>query len=227
MIYTISDLHLPGNMDKTMDMFGLRWQGHFEKIKEDWLNKVTDEDVVLIAGDISWAMQLAQAKADLDSIGELPGKKILIRGNHDFWWSSVSRVREQLMPDTFVLQNDAIRIGDYVFAGTRGWMESNSEEDKKIFDREEIRLRLTLDSAKRLTDENTTLIVMLHYPPVLNKAYFNRFCPILEEYGVKYCVYGHLHGVNPIEAEPVQRNGVTYILSSCDMIGFRLREVLI
>ena len=95
-IFAVSDLHLPGNMDKTMDMFGIRWQGHFEKIKEDWLNKVSDEDVVLIAGDISWAMHLEQALPDLNAIGTLPGKKILIRGNHDFWWSSVSRVREKL-----------------------------------------------------------------------------------------------------------------------------------
>ncbi|MBR6765024.1 MAG: metallophosphoesterase [Clostridia bacterium] len=226
-IYTVSDLHLPGNMDKTMDMFGLRWQGHFEKIKEDWLNKVTDDDVVLIAGDISWAMNLDQAMGDLDMIGSLPGKKLLIRGNHDFWWSSVSRVRERLKENTFVLQNDAMKIGNYVFAGTRGWMDSNSEDDKKIFQREQIRLELTLSSAKKLMDENSVLITMLHYPPVINKTKFNQFCPVMEEYGVKYCVYGHLHGVDPKEAEPIENNGITYILSSCDMIDFKLREVLI
>jgi predicted phosphohydrolase len=226
-IYTVSDLHLPGNMDKTMDMFGLRWQGHFEKIKEDWLNKVTDDDVVLIAGDISWAMNLDQAMGDLDMIGSLPGKKLLIRGNHDFWWSSVSRVRERLKENTFVLQNDAIKIGNYVFAGTRGWMDSNSEDDKKIFQREQIRLELTLSSAKKLMDENSVLITMLHYPPVINKTKFNQFCPVMEEYGVKYCVYGHLHGVDLKEAEPIENNGITYILSSCDMIDFKLREVLI
>jgi predicted phosphohydrolase len=226
-IYTVSDLHLPGNMDKTMDMFGSRWQGHFEKVKEDWLNKVTEEDVVLIAGDISWAMHLDQAQNDLDAIGALPGKKILIRGNHDFWWSSVSRVRERLKENTFVLQNDAIKIGPYVFAGTRGWMDSNSEDDKKIFQREQIRLELTLSSAKKLMDEDSTLITMLHYPPVINKNKFNPFCPVMEEFGVKYCVYGHLHGVDPAEAEIIENNGITYILSSCDMIDFRLREVLI
>ena len=91
-IFAVSDLHLPGTVDKTMDMFGLKWQGHFDKIKEDWLRKVKEEDVVLIAGDISWAMHLEQALDDLDAISKLPGKKILIRGNHDFWWSSVSRV---------------------------------------------------------------------------------------------------------------------------------------
>ena len=224
-IFAVSDLHLPGNMDKTMDMFGIRWQGHFEKIKEDWLNKVSDEDVVLIAGDISWAMHLEQALPDLDAIGSLPGKKILIRGNHDFWWSSVSRVREKLKENTFVLQNDAIKIGDYVFAGTRGWMESNTEEDKKIFAREQIRLDLTLSAAQKLMDENSTLVMMLHYPPVINKTKFNQFCPVMEMYNVKYCVYGHLHGVNHSEAETVENNGIKYILSSCDMIDFSLREI--
>ena len=224
-IFAVSDLHLPGNMDKTMDMFGIRWQGHFEKIKEDWLNKVSDEDVVLIAGDISWAMHLEQALPDLDAIGSLPGKKILIRGNHDFWWSSVSRVREKLKENTFVLQNDAIKIGDYVFAGTRGWMESNTEEDKKIFAREQIRLDLTLSAAQKLMDENSTLVMMLHYPPVINKTKFNQFCPVMEKYNVKYCVYGHLHGVNHSEAETVENNGIKYILSSCDMIDFSLREI--
>lgn len=224
-IFAVSDLHLPGNMDKTMDMFGLRWQGHFEKIKEDWKKKVSDEDVVLIAGDISWAMHLEQALPDLNAIGELPGKKLLIRGNHDFWWSSVSRVREKLTENTFVLQNDAVKIGDYVFAGTRGWMDSNTEEDKKIFAREQIRLELTLSAAQKLMDENSTLVMMLHYPPVINKTKFNQFCPVMEEYNVKYCVYGHLHGVNPIEAETVEHNGIKYILSSCDMIDFSLREI--
>lgn len=225
-IYTVSDLHLPGGMDKTMDMFGARWQGHFDKIKADWKQKVSDEDVVLIAGDISWAMHLEDAVPDLQSIGELPGKKILIRGNHDFWWSSVTKVRERLPENMFVLQNDAIKFGDYVFAGTRGWMDSDSPDDKKIFAREHIRLDLTLQAAEKLSDENSTLITMLHYPPVLNKTRFNEFCDVLDEHNVKYCVYGHLHGVNPAEAETVERNGIKYILSSCDMINFELREVI-
>lgn len=226
-IFTISDLHLPGNMDKTMDMFGARWQGHFDKIKEDWLKKVTDDDVVLIAGDISWAMHLEQAIPDLNAIGALPGKKILIRGNHDFWWSSVSRVRDKLPENMFVLQNDALKIGNYVFAGTRGWMESNSEDDKKIFAREQIRLDLTLTAAKKLMDENSTLILMLHYPPAIGKTKFSQFCPTMESFGVKYCIYGHLHGVNSQEAEIFEHNNITYILSSCDMIDFSLREVII
>ncbi len=225
-IFTVSDLHLPGNMDKTMDMFGMRWQYHWDKIRADWSEKVSDDDVVLIAGDISWAMQLAQARPDLDAIGALPGKKILIRGNHDFWWSSVSRVRDVLPENMFVLQNDAMRIGDYIFAGTRGWMEGGSPDDKKIFARESIRLELTLSAADRLKDEDTHLITMLHYPPVLNHSHFCEFCKIMENHGVEYCVYGHLHGVDAHEAEITVNGGITYILSSCDMIDFKLREVV-
>ncbi len=225
-VFTISDLHLPGNMDKTMDMFGSRWQGHWEKIKEDWLEKVTDEDVVLIAGDISWAMHLKDAIGDLNDIGALPGKKILIRGNHDFWWSSVTKVRDNLPEDMFVLQNDAIRIGEFVFAGTRGWMDTASPEDQKIFAREHIRLDLTLSAAQKLMDESSTLITMLHYPPVLNKSKFNEFCGVLEANNVKYCIYGHLHGVSPQEADILEHNGVTYMLSSCDMLGFKLRRII-
>lgn len=226
-IFAISDLHMPGNMDKTMDMFGMKWEGHFEKIKKDWLQKVSNDDVVLISGDTSWAMSLSQATPDLFEVGKLPGKKILIRGNHDFWWSSVSRVRDMLPENMFVLQNDALKIGDFVFAGTRGWMDSNSQEDKKIFAREQIRLELTLSSAQRLMDESSTLIVMLHYPPVINKTKFTPFCPVMENYNVKYCVYGHLHGVDSSEAEIFEHNNITYILSSCDMIDFALREVII
>lgn len=224
-IFAVSDLHLPGGMDKTMDMFGLRWQGHWDKIRADWFSRVTDDDVVLIAGDISWAMLLKDAQDDIRAIGELPGKKILIRGNHDFWWSSVSRVREILPENMFVLQNDAIKIENYVFAGTRGWMESNSEDDKKIFAREHIRLELTLSAADKLMDENSTLITMLHYPPVLNHEHFNEFCPVMEKHNVKYCIFGHLHGVVRSEADITEANGIKYILSSCDMIDFSLREI--
>lgn len=225
-IFAVSDLHLPGSLDKSMDMFGPHWQGHWDKIREDWLARVTDNDVVLIAGDISWAMQFEDALPDLNAIGELPGKKILIRGNHDFWWSSVSRVRSHLKENMFVLQNDALKIGDYVFAGTRGWMESNAPDDQKILAREHIRLDLTLSAAKKLCDEHSVLIAMMHYPPVLNRNHFTEFCDSLEAGGVSICVYGHLHGVNPAEAEPIKHNGITYYLSSCDMIGFSLREIL-
>ncbi|MBP5662198.1 MAG: metallophosphoesterase, partial [Clostridia bacterium] len=208
-----------------MDRFGSSWQGHWDRIRADWRSRVTEDDVVLIAGDISWAMHLKDARDDLNAIGELPGTKILTRGNHDFWWSSVTKVRAALPKSMFVLQNDALRVGNFVFAGTRGWMESGAEEDINIFARETIRLDLTLSAAKRLMDEHSRLIVMLHYPPVLAHTHFSSFCPLLEEAGASLCVYGHLHGVPALEAEPTVQNGVTYLLTSCDMLGFSLREL--
>ncbi len=225
-IYAVSDLHLPGSKDKTMDIFGLRWQGHWEKIKEDWLKKVSDDDIVLIAGDISWAMQLSEALPDLNAIGGLTGKKIMIKGNHDFWWNSVTKVRDKLPENMFVLQNDALRIGDYVFAGTRGWMDGECAQDKKIYTREKMRLEMTLSAAEKLTDENTQLIAMMHYPPVTFGTRYSEFCDILEEHGADVCVYGHLHGVDGKEAEETVHNGVRYLLTSCDMIGFTLREII-
>ena len=134
-------------------------------------------------------------------------------------------MRESVDKSMLPLQNDAIKIGDYVFAGTRGWMESGTSEDKKIFAREMIRLELTLSAAKRLMDENSTLIVLMHYPPQTSGTQFSSFCPVLEEYGAKCCVYGHLHSYNKNEAEICEHNGVKYILASCDMIDFNLREI--
>lgn len=225
-IFALSDLHLPGKMDKTMDMFGERWQGHFEKIQNNWKNLVSQDDVVLICGDISWAMHLEDAIEDLESIAALPGRKIIIRGNHDYWWQSITKVREALPESITALQNDAVRIENFVFAGTRGWMEGEGEQDKKIFDRELIRLDLTLSAAARLEDENSTLITLMHYPPQTGGKHFSAFCNTLEAYGAKYCVYGHLHSLAQSEAEPAERNGINYILSSCDMIGFSPRRII-
>ena len=224
-IFAISDLHLAGSADKTMDMFGEKWQEHWDKIKQDWLSKVTNDDVVLISGDVSWAMHLKDALEDLNVIAALPGKKIFIRGNHDYWWSSITKVRESIDKSMLPLQNDAVKIGNFVFAGTRGWMESGSADDKKIFAREMIRLDLTLSAAKRLMDENSTLIVLMHYPPQFSGTQFSSFCPVLEQYGAKICVYGHLHSFNRAEANIYEHNGVRYVLASCDMIDFNLREI--
>ena len=120
-IYAISDLHLSNNSNKPMNVFGEIWENYLEDIVTDWKSKVTDDDVVLIAGDISWAMHLEDAKEDLDFIAKLPGKKIFIRGNHDYWWKSPSSIRALLGDDMFLLQNDSIKLGNFVFCGTRGW----------------------------------------------------------------------------------------------------------
>lgn len=152
-IYAISDLHLSNSCDKPMDVFGGHWENYVSKIKENWKAKVAEDDLVLIAGDISWAMKLEEATSDLEWIDELPGKKIIIKGNHEYWWKSISAVRELLPESIMAIQNDAIKIDNYVICGTRGWNvpEEGKEfldEDLKIYKRETERLKLTLMFAK-------------------------------------------------------------------------------
>ena len=153
-IWAISDLHLSFGANKPMDVFGGNWENYLDKIKEDWADKVSDDDIVLIAGDISWAMKLEETKADFEFLGALKGKKIIIRGNHDYWWASISNVRSVLPANVFAIQNDAIKFDDVIICGTRGWTVPENDfetaQDEKIYKRELIRLELTLKSAKKL-----------------------------------------------------------------------------
>ena len=150
-VFAISDLHLSINNPKPMDIFGPVWEGYVDKIFDDWKAKVTDEDIVLLAGDFSWAMKLEDALSDLKLLETLPGKKVIIRGNHDYWWKSISAVRGILPKNFYAVQNDAIKFDNIIICGTRGWqVPENGEqtpENKKIFDREVIRLELTLKEA--------------------------------------------------------------------------------
>jgi predicted phosphohydrolase len=169
-IFSISDLHLSINNPKPMNIFGPAWDNYIDTITKDWKEKVGEEDVVLIAGDISWAMKFEDAKPDIDLISNLPGKKIMIRGNHDYWWKSISAVRNLLDENFFALQNDHVKIGEYIFCGTRGWQvpeKSQSKEDEKIYKRETLRLQLSLESAKKEQEKNpgSKIICLIHYPP--------------------------------------------------------------
>ncbi len=212
-------------VDKPMDVFGKKWEGHFDKIKADWLKKVKAEDVVLLAGDLSWAMTLEDAKEDLARIASLPGKKVLLRGNHDYWWQSLSKVKGILPEGVYVVQNDVLRIGKYLFCGSRGWtMESDAEEDKKIYERELIRLELSLSAMSKLREEGDVVIGMTHYPPFGVSLAPTRVTELFEKYGVEKVVYGHLHG-NVYAKRKVFLSGATYFLTSCDLVDFNLVEV--
>jgi len=225
-IFAISDLHLPGADKKAMDIFGPHWANHFERIREDWLARVTPEDTVLIPGDISWAMTLTEARQDLDALLALPGRKVLLRGNHDFWWDSISRVREYLLPGNAALQNDAIVCGDTVICGTRGWncpgRNDFTAHDEHIYQREAVRLRLSLDTARRKMP-GVTPRVMLHYPPFNEKKQPSLFTALFWEYGVRQVIYGHIHGRSPTPYEG-WLDGVHYRLVSCDHLNFQLLE---
>lgn len=226
-IYSISDLHLSLTCDKPMNIFGPVWEGYWEKIVADWQSKVCDDDIVLIAGDISWAMKLEDAIKDIQEISKLNGKKIFTRGNHDYWWKSLTSIRSVLPKNSFVLQNDSIKIGDYVFCGTRGWTVPENandvtETDKKMLNRECQRLELSLKSAKQLCDQNSILICMIHYPPFNSKFENSDFTNLMEQYGVNKCVYGHLHGKNSRGQSIIVKNDITYYLTSCDKVSNKL-----
>jgi predicted phosphohydrolase len=227
-IYAIGDLHLPGGQDKPMAVFGEHWESHFERISSDWAAKVEEDDIVLLPGDISWAMTLEQAMDDLRAIGALPGRKIMLRGNHDYWWNSIGRIRAALPENFFAIQNDAARVDGLTVAGTRGWQTPGSrdfqQQDEKIYQREVQRLELSLREARRKA-QGGSILGMIHYPPFNERREDNGFTALFAEYGVKTVLYGHLHGKSIASAFQGEREGIQYRLVSCDALDFRLSEV--
>ena len=228
-IYAISDLHLSTTTEKPMNIFGAGWDNYVEKIIADWESKVTDDDVVLIAGDISWAMDLNDAMTDLEPFVKLKGKKVFIRGNHDYWWKSLSRIRAALPEGFFVLQNDAMKIGKVVLCGSRGWTVEGSAdftaEDKKLYLRENERLRLALNAAAKIREEGDTLIVMIHYPPFNVRREPSLYTSLFEQANVNKVVYGHLHGKDCKADLYLKMNGIEYYLTSCDQVDNKLTLV--
>lgn len=234
-VFSISDFHLSINNPKPMNIFGPAWDNYLDEIFSDWKEKVTDEDVVLIPGDTSWAMKLEDAKPDIDLIATLPGSKIIIRGNHDYWWKSISAVRLLLPKKFYALQNDHVVLDSYIFCGTRGWQvpegKTVSAEDEKILKREQIRLELSLASAKsaqeRLKQEGkeTKIVCLIHFPPFNSKKEENPFTNLFEKFGVSAVVYGHLHGNKSRSTFVTKINNVNYYLTSCDLVGNKLIEI--
>ena len=227
-IYAIGDLHFPGGQDKPMNVFGSLWDDHAAQIAARWKRVVNPDDLVLIPGDISWAMQFEQAKDDLTAIAELPGEKLLLRGNHDYWWSSIGKIRQWLPPGMHALQNDAFQWHGTAICGTRGWIIPTQAspldaQDQKIFDRELIRLELSLQQA---TEFKLPVIAMLHYPPLLKDALSTAFSDMLEQYGVTLCCFGHLHDSGIRSAFQGMRNRIDYHLVSCDAIDFTPKLLL-
>lgn len=226
-VFAVGDLHLPGGQEKPMSIFGPEWEFGFEKISADWRSRVAPQDIVLIPGDISWAMQLKDALADLKAISDLPGQKILLKGNHDYWWNGIGTLRRHLPEGMFALQYDAMILGDKVFCGTRGWQrpnDENDEEDNRLYQRELLRLELSLQKAREIAPEKE-LIALLHYPPADESGAQTPVTSLLERYAVRNAVYGHLHGEACSRGIRGEYRGVRYHLSSCDCLGFRLCEL--
>lgn len=221
-IFAIGDPHLSFTTNKPMDIFGETWRNHPEKIRTEWINSVTNDDWVLIPGDISWAMNLDEVQPDLEFLAQLPGKKIIIRGNHDYWWSTISKVRSILPPGMYALQNDSVRIGDISICGTRGWESPGgynfNEHDRLVYEREVHRLELSLQSADTKAAERW---VMLHYPPTNEKHQMSGFMEVMKRYGVSKCVYGHLHGDGHRNALIGEHYGIQFELVACDYLRFK------
>lgn len=228
-IFAISDLHISTNTNKPMDVFGGNWVGYLDKIRADWNEKVSDDDLVLIGGDISWAMNIEDAKNDLQSFSDMKGKKVIIKGNHDYWWSGIGKVRDMLPENFFALQNDSVRFDGVVICGSRCWSVPGSpdfnEQDKKLYLRETERLKLSLKSATKMRQEGDKLIALIHFPPFNVLRENSAFTDIFEENNVDVVVYGHLHGKNVRADKLVVKNGIKYYLTSCDQVENKLTEI--
>lgn len=228
-VFAISDLHLSINSPKPMDIFGPVWDGYLELIERDWSSKVSDEDIVLIAGDISWAMRLREAIPDLEYIGSLKGNKVIIKGNHDYWWSAIGEVRNNLAGKTYAIQNDAVKIGNVVICGSRGWAIPDGDiptaQDEKLIKRELIRMELSLKSMSVMRNEGDKVIVMTHFPPFNYRMEDNDMTRLFEQYNVDVVVFGHLHKYDKNQKMFFEKNGVKYYLTSCDLLGNKLQEI--
>lgn len=221
-LFAIADLHLSFDerINKPMNVFGDNWIDHWKKVEEYWQKMITDDDLVIIAGDISWGMKLDEAMADLEFIDKLNGKKLIFKGNHDLWWSGMTKLNSLFDSITFV-HNTYYGTGDIAICGTRGWTCPGSEEfteaDEKIYNREAMRLRTSLELAKQ--DGYTKIIGVLHYPPTNELKQSSKFTRLFEEYNVKTVVYGHLHGESAKKnKKDLLQNGISYKLISLDAI---------
>ncbi len=223
-IFAIGDLHLAHGQHKPMDVFGEQWANHVQRLSENWLQTVAGNDLVIVAGDISWAMQLSEALSDFAWLAKLPGTKVLIRGNHDYWWSSIGKVRSALPPSVYALQNDHFTWEEWTICGTRGWICPGDEgfdndQDQKIYRREVERLQLSLQSAAGAEAEQ--IICALHFPPFNRSNQPSAFSDLLEAAAVKLCVFGHIHDSGRDQIFQGLRGGVEYHFVAADGLEFK------
>lgn len=227
-LFAIADLHFGFSVEKPMEIFGENWKNHPQKIIENWERCIGAEDTVLLPGDISWGMRIEEAATDLDVIYALPGRKILLGGNHDYWWKSSAKL-EARYPGMRFLKNSFDRYREYAICGSRGWLCPNDRyftpQDKKLYEREQVRLRLSLDAAMRAGAEK--ILLMLHFPPMNDKREDSAFIELFREYPIERVVYGHLHGAeNHQAAFQGERYGIHYELVAADYLDFCPKRIL-
>ena len=232
-IYTIGDLHLSFIENKPMSIFGHNWEGHEEKIKNNWIQNVKEDDLVILPGDFSWATYLKDTDEDFKYLNKLPGKKLLLKGNHDYWWATVTSMRKFLQENEFsnidFIYNNSYEFENCIIAGTRGWSQTEEQEDKRLLKREALRLELSIQNGINTYGKDKEIIVFMHYPPIsnsnLNQNETNEFIQIMQKYNVKKCFYGHLHSVSIKEAVEGEHYGIDFKLVSADGLDFKLWKV--
>jgi len=232
-VYALSDPHLalsaaydpllPAQIYKPMDVFGGHWQDYYRQLRHNWLRDVGEEDAVLMPGDISWAMTLAEAKHDFDFLAALTGQIVLVKGNHDYWWQSISKVRAALPANCHALQHSSIILGGRAVCGSRGWLtpdqpDYREADDAKIYARELLRLRMALSEGAQ---NGLPLVAMLHYPPVSQPGIHNEMLALLQEFSVQLCVYGHIHGLNAKHVVEGLYLDIEFVNASCDRLAFQ------
>lgn len=237
-VWVISDFHLslqsafvPGQtpqLYKPMENFGERWTDHLQRLYDNWLELVAPQDTVFVPGDISWAMRLPELVHDMAFLGSLPGRIVLSKGNHDFWWETKKKVLPYLPPNVSLLQHEAYQTENFVIAATRGWYCPGSqdfdEEAAKIYRRECLRVEMALGMARYMNEAaggGLETILLLHFPPVNDKLAYNELIELMQKYQVKRCYYGHLHGAKSEHALQGSRWGIDFALVSTDFLGHR------
>lgn len=233
MIYVIGDLHIGFSVDKPMNIFGDKWENHAEKIKQSWLNKVNNDDTVIIPGDFSWGIDLDEAKADFEFLNQLPGKKILLKGNHDYWWTTVTKMNKFLKDNGFenisFLYNNSYFIENKVIVGTKGWttINPNAEDNYKILKRELQRLEFSIKDGINKFGNTKEMIAFIHYPPFYKEEVNEEidFIKLMKKYEIQKCYYGHLHGDSHKEAIEGIVDGIEFKLVSSDYLNFELIKI--
>lgn len=228
-VFAISDLHLSTVCKKPMDIFGKSWENYFDEISQDWTAKVSDDDIVLLPGDFSWAMRMEEALPDFELVSKLPGKKVILRGNHDYWWNTLSQVRSSIPSNFYALQNDCMRFGDVLICGTRGWVcpdgNNLSDDDTKIYLRELERLKLSIAAMQKQRQSGDKVIAIMHYPPFNGRYESSEFVKQFVAADIKTVVYGHLHGRDSRSNLFMNKFGIDFYLTSCDLVGNKLTEI--
>lgn len=232
-IFVIGDLHLSFNNPKPMDIFGDNWSGHEEKIRSNWIENVSEDDLVILPGDFSWETYLEDTKLDFDYLNNLPGKKLLLKGNHDYWWTTVTSMRAFLKENNYTnidfLYNNSYEFEDKIICGTRGWSIIDEDADKKLINRELIRLELSLQEGINKYGTDKEIIVFMHYPPITKAKIVSEqeaeFVQLMKKYNVKRCFYGHLHGASIADAIEDEVEGIEFKLVSADGLDFRLLKI--